>query len=84
MTDRVLFWSVRYGPAAVIAVLLVFWLTHSFAAQLESQGTELRALGSTLSLHSSETAYFLRAICINAADHDAQKLANCELPPERR
>lgn len=60
------------GVVGAIALLLVYGLMANVSRSLE-------ALTETLNAHSSETAYYMRAICINAAD-TPQKLANCQEP----
>lgn len=65
----------KYGPTAAIAVFLVWWISNDVS------GT-LRAIEFTLNTHVSESVFYLRAICLNAAK-DERERANC-VPPEGR
>lgn len=62
----------KYGLATALAVFFVYWITSDVS------GTT-RAIKTALDNHISETAYYLRAICINTSTDDAQR-ASCMLP----
>lgn len=74
MTDKLASLANKYGIPGALALFLTWWLASDVS------GT-LRALAESLNEHSSETAFYMRAICVNSAD-SAQKLANCQ-PPKR-
>jgi hypothetical protein len=75
MTDKLATLANKYGAIGAIALFLTWWLASDVS------GT-LRALAETLNAHSSETAYYMRALCVNSAD-TPQKLANCQMPAGR-
>lgn len=62
-----------YGSATVIALFLVYWLTGDIF------GT-LKVLTAELDEHVTETAIYLRQICLNTATTENQR-AGC--PPMR-
>lgn len=62
-----------YGAATVIALFLVYWLTG------DVMGT-LKTLAATTNEHATETAIYLRQICLNTATTENQR-AGC--PPLR-
>lgn len=72
MTDRMATVANKYGALAAIALFLTWWLASDVSGSI-------RTLTFTLNAHASDTAYYMRAICINSAD-TAQKLANCQPP----
>lgn len=65
--------ALRYGVASVIAMYLVWWGTQSF-------GSDLTAMRNEQRMHMSETAFYLRQVCLNTAKDDAQRAA-C-IPPK--
>lgn len=62
----------KYGLATALAIFFVYWITSDVS------GT-MRSIKDTLDGHITETAYYLRAICINTAQDDAQRSA-CVVP----
>jgi len=64
-TERIL---AKYGLATVLALFFVYWLTSDIS------GT-MRAIQSTLNEHISESTYYLRQVCINTAQDEAQRAA---------
>lgn len=64
----------KYGLATAIACFLIWWVTQDVS------GT-IRDIQTSLDQHISESAYYLRGICLNTSNTDAQR-ANC-IPPAR-
>lgn len=58
-----------YGPASAIAFYLVFQLS-------QGQASTLNAIRDDLRTHMTESAIFLRGICLNTAKDEGQR-ANC-------
>ncbi len=56
----------RLGVPAGIALFLVWFVTLGFAA-------DIRTVKEALTKHSAEQRFYLRAICINTAQTDAQR-----------
>ena len=69
MTERVIAVANKYGVPAALALFLTYWMANDVA------GT-LRKLDRELADHVSETNFYLRAICINAAESEGER-ANC-------
>jgi hypothetical protein len=69
MTDKIASFANKYGALGAIAVFLVWWMANDVS------GT-LRALDQALSGHVSETNFYLRSICLNTAQSEAQR-AGC-------
>lgn len=59
----------KYGVATVIAMFLVWWITGDVS------GT-LKGMRATLDEHVTETAIYLRQICLNTATSENQR-AGC-------
>ena len=59
----------KYGPVALIAVFLVWFIAGNLSSDVEAMRDMLRD-------HISETNYYLRQICINTARDEAQR-ASC-------
>jgi len=62
----------KYGLATFLAVFLVWWVTTGVSGNIT-------AIKTALDEHISETAYYLRAICVNTAQDDNQR-ASCIVP----
>ena len=58
----------KYGLATFLAVFLVWWVTTGVSGSITQIQTALNE-------HISETAYYLRAICVNTAQDDSQRAA---------
>ena len=63
----------KYGLATFLAVFLVWWVTADVSGAIKH-------IQASLNEHISENAYYLRGICLNTAQTDAQR-ANC-IPPQ--
>jgi hypothetical protein len=66
MTDKLASFANKYGIPGALALLLTWWLASDVS------GT-LRALAENLNTHSSETAYYMRQVCLNTAQNEAQR-----------
>lgn len=66
----------RYGVPSVIALGLVYFLTMHVDGMVH-------AMSESLQYHITEQKFFLRAICINTAMSESQRL-NCVPPSEAR
>lgn len=75
MAERFDRYLAKYGAATVIALFLVWWMASDVSGSLHSLRTMLES-------HVSETNFYLRAICLNTSQNEAQR-ASC-IPPERR
>ena len=59
----------KYGLPTAIALFLIYWVTSDVS------GT-MRAMQATLNEHMSESAYYLRAICLHVSKDEAER-AEC-------
>lgn len=67
--ERVL---MKYGLSTAIAVFLIWKMTTGISGHIDQIQTALNE-------HITETAYYLRAICVNTAQDDIQRAA-CMMP----
>lgn len=63
----------KYGLATFIAVFLIWKLTTSVSGDIEK-------IQATLNEHVSETAHYLRGICLHTANNETER-AECNVPP---
>ena len=68
MTDHMIPILAKFGPITAIAVGVVWWLTYSLSG-------DLHAVKASQERHAMETAFYLRALCVNSAKDDAQRAA---------
>ena len=61
--------AAKYGVAGAIALFLVWWL----AGDVSGQVTKIQ---DALTAHVAETNFYLRQICVNTAQNEAQR-AGC-------
>lgn len=66
----------KYGIPAVIALFLVWWLTSGVSA-------DISAIKAALGLHTSETNFYLRQVCLNTAQTENQRAACIALDRNR-
>lgn len=69
MSERIASLSQKYGPMAAIGLFLVWWMASDVSGSL-------KALTETLNNHASETAFYMRQVCLNTAQNEAQR-AGC-------
>ncbi len=79
MTDRLADLAQKYGPLAMIAMFLVWYLASDISGKLERQTIALSEVARAMAAHQAETNFYMRALCFNAAD-TPQKIANCQDP----
>jgi hypothetical protein len=58
----------KYGLATVLALFFVWWVTSDLSGSV-------RAIQDTLTEHISESAYYMRQICLNTAQDESQRAA---------
>ena len=66
----------RYGFATAAATYLIWALASDVSGRIQD-------IQASMHEHTSETAFYLRAICLNVAKDDVQR-AGCVLPREHR
>jgi hypothetical protein len=58
----------KYGVPAAIALFLVWWLASGVSA-------DIRDLKTALGIHTSETNFYLRQVCLNTSQTENQRAA---------
>ncbi len=80
MQDKVLQAVAKYGPLAILAVGLSWFLASHVDAQLHMLTTTLSAHVQQTSIEQRELRWFLRALCHNTARSQNERDA-CTPPP---
>ncbi len=69
MTDRIERMLNKYGVAVVIALFLVWWMTTDISGRIGRMDDQLGD-------HVKETNFYLRQVCLNTAQTEAER-AGC-------
>lgn len=69
MTDKIAHYVNKFGIPGAVALFLVWWMASDVSGALKT-------LTITLNSHASETAFYMRQVCLNTAQTEGQR-AGC-------